>query len=99
MASQTRSTRLPNDLAEVAELRAAQLGYPNWNAYVKGLIRYDAMVQGKHDMTLPIASLSLKEQDRIDAELLENTKKGIGVRGQFLTHFIKQVLGVNLPHA
>lgn len=91
MSSQTRSTRLPNDLAAIAELRAKQLGYPSWNAYVKGLIRYDAMVQGKHDLTLPMAGLSLEDQDKIDARLLRNTQKGVGERGQFLKHLMSKV--------
>lgn len=89
MASASRSLKLPPDLAEVAELRAKQLGYPSWNAYVKGLIRYDAMVQGSHDVTLPLSRLSPVEQDKIDARLLDNTKRGVGERGQFL----KRLLG------
>ena len=88
MASQNRSLKLTADLAEVAELRAKQLGYPSWNAYVKGLIRYDAMVQGKHDITVPIATLSLTDQDTIDAKLLDNTKRGVGERGQFLKRLL-----------
>lgn len=88
MASLIRSLKLPGNLAEVAELRAKQLGYPSWNAYVKGLIRYDAMVQGKHDITLPFATLPLPQQDALDAKLLENTQRGVGVRGQFLKRLL-----------
>lgn len=89
MASKTRSTKLPPDLAEVAELRAQQLGYPSWNAYIKGLIRYDAMVQGKHDLTLPMSRLPLDEQDGIDAKLLTNTQRGVGERGQLLKRIVE----------
>ena len=91
MASQTRSTKLPPDLAEVAELRAKALGYPSWNAYIKGLIRYDALVQGPHTMTQPWAALPLDQQDAIDAKLLRQTKAGVGERGQLLTRILERV--------
>jgi hypothetical protein len=89
MASITRSTKLPGTLATVAENRAKALGYPSWNAYVKGLIRYDALVQGPHTMTLPWAGLSCDEQEKIDIKLLELTQKGVGERGQFLKRLIE----------
>jgi hypothetical protein len=89
MASSPLSLKLPPDLAETAKLRAKQLKYPSVNAYLKGLIRYDALVQGDHHITLPIAALPGAEQDAMDAKLLQNTKTGIGERGQFL----KRLLG------
>jgi hypothetical protein len=84
MASITRSTKLPADLADIADTRAKALGYPSWNAYIKGLIRYDSLCQGPHTVTLPWSRLPLDEQDKIDAKLLTYTKKGIGERGQLL---------------
>lgn len=99
MSSKTRSTKLPYDLADAAEMRAKQLGYPSWNAYIKGLIRYDLMVQGSHTVTLPIARMRPEEQDRIDAELLERTREGKGVRGQWLEHTIRRIAGVAEPEA
>lgn len=91
MASQTRSTKLPAALADAAERRAKDLGYPSWNAYIKGLIRYDLLVQGSHTVTLPWASLPLGEQDRIDERLLELTEKGVGERGQLLGRILERV--------
>ncbi|HSI61454.1 MAG TPA: hypothetical protein VLE43_00010 [Candidatus Saccharimonadia bacterium] len=91
MASQTRSIKIPGDLAQAAELRAKQLGYPSWGAYVKGLMRYDMLVQGSHDVTLPMAHLPLMEQDKVDAKLLEATKKGKGERGQLLAHMLERM--------
>jgi hypothetical protein len=91
MASQTRSIKIPGDLAQSAELRAKQLGYPSGGAYVKGLMRYDMLVQGEHTITLPIAKLSLVEQDRVDAKLLEATKTGKGQRGALLQRIIERV--------
>jgi hypothetical protein len=93
MASLTRSTKLPADLADAAELRSKQLGYPSWNAYIKGLIRYDLMVQGSHTVTLPVAQMRLEDQDKIDAELLARTNEGKGVRGQWLEHAIRRIAG------
>jgi hypothetical protein len=91
MASQTRSTKLPASLAEAAEHRAQALGYPSWNAYIKGLIRYDCLVQGAHTITLPWAASSLDQQDRIDIRLLELTQRGVGQRGQLLTRLIQRI--------
>src|SRR3954463_5360909 len=91
MASQTRSIKIPGDLAEAAALRAKHLGYPSWGAYVKGLMRYDMLVQGPHDVTLPIARLSLAEQDKVDARLLDATKKGTGERGQLLKRMLERM--------
>lgn len=84
MASHTRSTKLPASLAEAAELRAKALGYPSWNAYIKGLIRYDLLVQGDHTITLPWARCPLDVQDQVDNKLLALTEKGKGERGQLL---------------
>lgn len=96
MPSRTRSTKLPPDLAEIADLRSRQLGYPSWNAYIKALIRYDALVQGPHQITLPWAQMRLEDQDRVDAELLDITRRGVGQRGQFLARLLERN-GVNSP--
>ena len=97
MPSKTRSTKLPHDLADAAEMRSRQLGYPSWNAYIKGLIRYDLMVQGGHSVTLPIARMRPEEQDKIDAELLERTCEGKGIRGQWLENAIRRIAGSSSP--
>ncbi|TDU64344.1 hypothetical protein EI77_04232 [Prosthecobacter fusiformis] len=89
MASSTRSLKLPPDLLDVAEKRAKILGYPSWSAYVKGLIRYDALCQGPHSITLPWANLPLMEQDKVDAKLLKLTQDGVGVRGQLLKRILQ----------
>ncbi|HEY1084950.1 MAG TPA: hypothetical protein VGE29_21985 [Prosthecobacter sp.] len=89
MASSVRSLKLPPDLLDVAEQRSRLLGYPSWSAYVKGLIRYDALCQGPHSITLPWANLKLVEQDRIDAKLLKLTQNGIGIRGQLLKRILQ----------
>ncbi len=88
MASKPRSVKLSPDLATVADHRAKALGYPSWGAYVKGLIRYDALVQGPHQISLPWAQLPLNEQDKIDAELVEMCQDGVGKRGQYLKRVI-----------
>lgn len=93
MPSKTRSTKLPHALADAAEMRAKQLGYPSWNAYIKGLIRYDLMIQGSHTVTLPVARMRAEDQDRIDAELLERTLEGKGIRGQWMEHAIRRIAG------
>lgn len=91
MSSRTRTTRLSCDLADSAEIRAQQLGYPDGNAYIKGLMRYDLLVQGDHDVTVAWAKLSAVEQDKIDAHLLGLTQKGKGERGQMLKHILQDL--------
>jgi hypothetical protein len=88
MASKSRPIRLPEDLAKVADARAKHLGYASYSAYIKGLIRYDALVQGPHQISLPWAQLPLEAQDKIDAELLDLCKDGVGKRGQYLRRVI-----------
>ena len=90
MASSNHSIKLSADLAEIGKLRAKQLGYPSWGAYIKGLIRYDAMVQGEHPITLPFAGMTATQQDAIDAKLLQNTQRGVGERGQFLARLMER---------
>lgn len=90
MNTKSKTVRLPAALAEAAELRAQMLGYPNLTAYVKGLMRYDCLVQGRHTITLPYADLPASEQDKLDDKFLELTKRGVGERGQLLTRIIER---------
>jgi hypothetical protein len=83
--------KLPPDLAEACEIRAKALHYPSLSAYVRGLLRYDLLVQGPHSVTLPIAHLRPKEQDAIDAKLLRLTQNGVGERGQFRETLLARV--------
>lgn len=85
----SRSLKLSPDLDEAIERRAKALGYPSLSAYLKGLARYDLLCQGPHTMTQPWASLPLVEQDKIDAKLLDYSKRGIGERGQLLKRIIE----------
>jgi hypothetical protein len=91
MSSKNRSTKLPPDLADAAELRAKALGYASWSAYVKALIRYDLLIQGRHTLTLPWSHQPPEKQDEIDAHLLRLTKRGEGERGQLLEHILERV--------
>jgi hypothetical protein len=91
MSSKNRSTKLPPDLADAAELRAKALGYASWSAYIKGLIRYDLVVQGPHTLTLPWSHQPPGGQDEIDAHLLKLTRRGAGERGQLLEHILERV--------
>lgn len=91
MASQNKSLKLPADLIEIAETLAKSHGYPSWNAYVKGLIRYDAMIQKPHALTVPWARLSDDEQANIDATLLEIVHSGEGVKGQYFERALQRL--------
>lgn len=91
MSSRTKATRLPEALIEAAELRARALGYPTFTDYLKGLMRYDLMVQGGHDITQPLSKLSGLQQDRVDDRMLELTRRGKGERGQLLTHLLERM--------
>jgi hypothetical protein len=91
MTSPTKSVRLAPDLLEAVELRRKALGYKDLTAYIIGLIRYDLLVQGEHTLTLPYSQLPADEQDKINAKLLDLTKKGKGERGQLLKNIIKRM--------
>lgn len=76
------------DLETAIKIRAKALGYSSVSAYLKGLVRYDMMVQGPHTLTLPYATLPLAEQDAIDAKMLKLSEAGVGERGQLLKRLI-----------
>ena len=84
----TTSFKASPDLDSAIRERAKALGYRSVGAYLKGLIRYDMMVQGPHSLTLPWAELPLDKQDEIDAKMLRLTKDGIGERGQLLKRIV-----------
>lgn len=90
MAAKSHSIKFPPDLYEVMSLRSRAAGYRSVAAYVKGLIRYDALVQGPHSVTLPWSNLPDTEQDRVDAQLLDVTRRGLGERGQLLERLIER---------
>ncbi len=92
MRSKTTSIKQPWALAEAGKRRAEQLGYPSFNAYISGLIRYDLLVRGEHTITRPIAQMDLDAQDKVDSELLEIEKSGKGRRGVLLEALIDRAM-------
>lgn len=90
MASPYRPVKLSHDLNAAVDIRWQALGYKSYSAYIKGLIRYDMLVQGPHDASLPLSIDPEDKQLKVDAELLKLTKKGVGVRGQLLKRLIEQ---------
>lgn len=84
----TTTLKTSPDLRKAIEIRAAALGYHSISAYIKGLARYDMMVQGPHTLTLPYSTLPLPEQDEIDAKMLRLSEAGVGERGQLLKRLI-----------
>lgn len=99
MSSSRKSLKLSADLEEAADLRTAALGYRSWNAYVKGLIRYDLLVQGEHTLTLPYSNMPLEKQDGIDGHLLNLAKQGKGERGQLLKRIMERIQEGESPDA
>ena len=72
--------KLPPDLEALAELRAKETGYKSWGAYLKGLLRYDALCRSTHSVTIAWSELPLEDQDKVDAKLLARAQKGQGMR-------------------
>ncbi len=89
----TTSFKTSPDLDSAIRERAKLLGYRSVGAYLKGLIRYDMMVQGPHTLTIPWAELPLDQQDQIDAKVLRLTKCGVGERGQLLKRIVVESNG------
>jgi hypothetical protein len=85
----TLTIKTTPDLDEAIRMRARSLGYPSVSAYLKGLARYDMLVQGPHTLTLPWSTLPLAQQDEIDAKVLRLSQSGVGERGQFLKRLLK----------
>lgn len=84
MASVTHTIKLQPDLAEICDLRLQSLGYTSRNAYIKGLIRADAMAAATHPITVRWSRLPFRAQDQLDAQLLKLTQKGRGAGPQRL---------------
>lgn len=81
-ASLSRTLKVPVDLADVADIRARELGYPSWGAYVKALIRFDSLCGSSHTVTVPWSKLPFNEQDQIDAKLKKRRIEGKGMTSQ-----------------
>mgnify|MGYP000255767100 CR=1 FL=1 len=96
MASKSHTAKFPPDLYEVMIARSTALGYRSVSAYLKGLVRYDALVQGPHSITLPMSNLPDAAQDDIDGQLLAVTKRGVGERGQLLSRLLERVKSVEM---
>lgn len=94
MRSKTTSVKLPESVLEASRRRAAELGYPSFNSYLLGLLRYDLLVRGPHTVTRPIAGMDLARQDALDAELLrlEMNGNGRGKRGVLLAHLVERAV-------
>ena len=87
-----KSLHLTPTLREVAELRASALNYPSFNAYVKALIRYDALVNGEHTLTRELADMPAHVQDRVDDRCLECCRGGSSERGSLLRKLIHDIV-------
>jgi hypothetical protein len=90
MRSKTTSIRIPSGLADKLAARADALGYASFSAYLVGLVRYDCLVQGPHDLTVPWSHLSLSRQDKIDDHLCRLLHDGVGERGQLLRRLLER---------
>lgn len=80
MASQLRSLKMTYIQVQIAEIRAAELGYPSWAAYIKGLMRHDATCQARHGITVPWAALALAVQDKLDTLILSRLRRKKGMK-------------------
>jgi hypothetical protein len=91
MASPKVTIKVPPSLADALDIRWVRLKYQSLSAYIVGLIRFDLMVQGEHPVSLPIAQSRPEDRDKVDEELLEITKTGIGIRGAFVAGLLKDI--------
>ena len=96
IACKSHTAKFSLDLNEVMIARSAALGYRSVSAYLKGLVRYVALVQGPHSITLPMSNLPDAAQDKIDGPLLTVTKRGVGERGQLLSRLLERVKSVEM---
>lgn len=91
MASPKITIKVPPFLADAIDIRWVRLKYQSLSAYIIGLIRFDLMVQGDHPVSLPIAQSRPEDRDKVDEELLENTKANIAIRGAYIGGLLKDI--------
>jgi hypothetical protein len=80
-ATRSKSLRINHALADAFEMRAKNLGYPSWTAYLVGLGEYDCLTQSAHGVTIEWSKLTPEEKDLLGAKLLRRVLEGQGMRG------------------
>lgn len=92
--STKKSITVPNPVREglVAQINSGTLGYPSENAAWIGLARYQLLIGKPHPVTAAIARMHPEDQDMIDDFLLDLSQRGLSLRGQFLSHLIRQAI-------
>jgi hypothetical protein len=98
--STKKSITVPNPIREglQVQFKAGILDYPSENAAWIGLVRYQLLSGKPHPITAAIARMHADDQDIIDDFLLEIAKRGLTLKGQLLSHLIREALtGISVP--
>ena len=98
--STKRSITIPNPVRDAlsSQIENGVLDYPSENAAWIGLARYQLLIGKPHPITSAIARMHADDQDVIDDFLLEIAKRGLSLKGQFLSQLIKSALnGSDVP--
>lgn len=92
--STKKSITVPNPVRDglVAQIDRRTIDYPSENAAWIGLARYQLLVGKPHPITAAIARMHSDDQDVIDDFLLEIANRGLTLKGQFLSHLIRQAI-------
>lgn len=92
--SSKKTIAIPNPVRDAlcAQIADRILDYPSESAAWIGLARYQLMIGKPHPITAAIARMHQGDQDIIDDFLLELSKRGLSLRGQFLSHLIRQAI-------
>ena len=92
--STKKSITVPNPIREglQVQLKQGTLDYPSENAAWIGLVRYQLLSGKPHPITSAIARMHPDDQDVIDDFLLDVAKRGLTLKGQFLSHLIREAL-------
>ena len=85
---------VPNPVRDalVAQVEGGVLDYPSENAAWIGLARYQLLVGKPHPVTAAIARMHADDQDVIDDFLLDISRRGLSIRGQFLAHIVERAI-------
>lgn len=89
-----KSIAIPQPVRDalMSQIQDEVLDYPSENAAWIGMARYQLLIGKPHPVTTAIARMHPNDQDVIDDFLLEISRLGLSLKGQFLSRLVHEVV-------